>query len=510
MYVLESRDVINKNQAGFRQNRATTDQVLKLVQSASDQLHSREQSKLTICTFFDYEKAYDKVWRDGLLYKMARLGVPKRFLRYTRHFLSGRITTVKVNGFRNKTIRLSEGLPQGSCISPLLFLIFINDIDTNLHPDTLVSLFADDTAIWCQAEGDDDHHKVKERMQKEMEKILQWANEWKMKINEGKTKSILISTKPAEYNWDPKFKLNGKDVITVKEYKFLGILVDNKLMFNEHVSETAKKCKKRVNIIRYLGTKTWGQSLESMRTTYITYIRSCLEYGSSSWWPWISETQKLRLERVQRAGLRAVAGLAQGCPSDFLSLETDVEPLANRMEKIDEILREKYQTLPDKDPRKEMITKKVKTRLKTRLGWRNKTKEKEFCRVENRFKQQPSPWVQYNNVMIDKVKLTKKKTEYTNEQLKALATAKIESYTTNYKIYTDGSTDGKQVNGGAGTHVEDAQGREVARYEDPAGKLCSSYGGECVAMHRACTWIKEKEERMGEEMNVLIATVSPW
>ena len=71
MYVLESRDVINKNQAGFRQNRATTDQVLKLVQSASDQLHSREKSKLTICTFFDYEKAYDKVWRDGLLCKMA-------------------------------------------------------------------------------------------------------------------------------------------------------------------------------------------------------------------------------------------------------------------------------------------------------------------------------------------------------------------------------------------------------------------------------------------------------
>ena len=61
-----------------------------------------------------------------------------------------------------------------------------------------------------------------------------------------------------------------------------------------------------------------------------------------------------------------------------------------------------------------------------------------------------------------------------------MATTKIESYTTNYKIYTDGSTDGKQVNGGAGTHVEEAQGKEVARYEDPAGKLCSSYGGDSV------------------------------
>ena len=508
MYVLESRNVINKNQAGFRQNRATTDQVLKLVQSASDQLHSREKSKLTICTFFDYEKAYDKVWRDGLLYKMAGLGIPKRFMRYTRHFLSGRVTSVMVNEVRSKNIRLNEGLPQGSCISPLLFLIFINDIDTDLHPDTLVSLFADDTAIWCQAEGEDDHNKVKERMQQEMEKILQWANKWKMKINEGKTKTLLISTKASEYSWDPEFTLNGKKVAAIKEYKFLGILVDNKLLFSEHVSETVRKCRKRVNIIRYLGTKNWGQSLESMRTTYITYIRSCLEYGSSSWWPWISDTQKIRLERVQRAGLRAVAGLAQGCPSDYLNLETGIEPLSNRMEKLDAILKAKYEMLPDEDPRKEMIDRKAPIRLKTRQGWRNSTQDGEHNRSINRFDQQPSPWTQFSNIEVDKVELQKKKTEYTNEQLKALATAKIASYVVNYTIYTDGSTDGQQTNGGAGTYVEDAQGREVARYEDAAGKLCSSYGGECVAMYRACNWIREKEDSIGEKLEVLIATDS--
>ena len=71
MHIMESRGLINDNQAGFRQNRAATDQVMKLVQSASDQLHKpKGQSKLTLFTFFDYEKAYDKVWRDGLLYKM--------------------------------------------------------------------------------------------------------------------------------------------------------------------------------------------------------------------------------------------------------------------------------------------------------------------------------------------------------------------------------------------------------------------------------------------------------
>ena len=81
MHTMESRKLLNKNQAGFRQNRATTDQVLRLVQAASDQLHTgKGEPKTTLCTFFDYEKAYDKVWRDGLLYKMVKLGIPGRFI----------------------------------------------------------------------------------------------------------------------------------------------------------------------------------------------------------------------------------------------------------------------------------------------------------------------------------------------------------------------------------------------------------------------------------------------
>jgi len=93
-------------------------------------------------------------------------------------------------------------------------------------------------------------------------------------------------------------------------------------------------------------------------------------------------------------------------------------------------------------------------------------------------------------------------------QLKAISMAKINSFDVNYKIFTDGSTDGEQKNGGAGTYVEDANGREIATYEDPAGALCSSYGGECVAMLRACQWIKEKEEREEECLTILVATDS--
>ena len=146
-HILEARGGFNNNQAGFRRNRCTGDQVLKLVQAASHEMHTKK-GNFTIVTFFDFSKAYDKVWRVGLLHKMIQKGIPYRFVSYVRHFLSSRQTTVDVNGSKSKMFYLNEGLPQGSAISPLLFLIFIDDIDKELSQHTGRSLYADDMAAW--------------------------------------------------------------------------------------------------------------------------------------------------------------------------------------------------------------------------------------------------------------------------------------------------------------------------------------------------------------------------
>ena len=132
-----------------------------------------------LCCFFDYEKAFDKVWREGLLFKMAKMDIPPRYIKYVRQFLSGRKTKVQINGVNSNEFYLNEGLPQGSSMSPLLFIIYINYRDEGIEAG--ISLFADDTAAWIGGDGDRD--STERRMQEVISGVGDWARRWKMKIN---------------------------------------------------------------------------------------------------------------------------------------------------------------------------------------------------------------------------------------------------------------------------------------------------------------------------------------
>ena len=121
--------------------------------------------------------------------------------------------------------------------------------------------------------------------------------------------------------------------------------------------------------------KDWGNSLEIQRTLYIQYTRSCLDYASSSWVPWISDCHMKKLETVQNEALRAMAGLTKTCPNEFLNLETNIEPLRLRYEKNDEITMDGYLRLPETDSRRQLAEIAVPQRLKTRIGWRTKTQK---------------------------------------------------------------------------------------------------------------------------------------
>ena len=404
---------------------------------------------------------------------------------------------------RSNSFLLKQGLPQGSSISPLLFLVYINDIDVDLDPQTTASLFADDTATWLKdGEIRGSNRKLAQR---EVKKIQAWAVEWKMSINTSKTNCMITSTKPDDLKWDPQLQISGNKISPVSQYKFLGVTITNNLRFVEHANKLVQKCRARVNILKCLATKDWGNSTETQRTLYVQYIRSVLEYASSSWHGWMATTHIKRLQRIQNEALRSIAGLAKTCPIDFLHLETGIEPVAVRLAKNDEITWDRYERLPEDDARNQLIKKEHPTNLKTRFGFRDLTSKRLHHKDIVRETTTPplEPWQTLPNLQFESVPLERKKEEYTKEELKAMTVAKIESLDKPIHIYTDGSTSGDQKNGGAGIYVETREGEKLHEESWPAGSLCSSYTGECVAFLRALEWI----ERVNEQ-DVLICTDS--
>ena len=141
---LEENDKLNVFQSGFRKDRSTMDHILRL----ADDIHRGNFSKQsTIAVFLDLEKAYDLVWHGGLLYKMKSIGIKGNIFNFIKDFLHDRQIRVRVGNDLSSSKSLSNGTPQGSVISPLLFLIMINDIPTP-NKDVKISLFADDTSTW--------------------------------------------------------------------------------------------------------------------------------------------------------------------------------------------------------------------------------------------------------------------------------------------------------------------------------------------------------------------------
>ena len=181
-----------------------------------------------------------------------------------------------------------------------------------------------------------------------------------------------------------------------------------------------------------------------------------------------------------------MTGLARTCQVDFLNLETNVEPLKERYRKNDEILFDKCARLPRCDGRRQLIEKEVIPRLKTRHGFRHTTKGRMDMNIKRDTITPPiAPWKTMTQLEVQYVELTKKNSEYRPEQLKQTTLEKIYSIKATLSIYTDGSTNGNQENGGVGVTIRGSNSNLTEESSHSAGALCSSYTGECVAFLEA-------------------------
>ena len=212
------------------------------------------------------------MWHDGLIFKLRQNGVSGKLLNFFQSYLSNRKQRVAINGFYSEFADIESGVPQGSVLGPLLFLVYINDLEKDIKSN--VKFFADDTMLYSIVK---DPTQSASDLNHDLEKINQWANQWKMAFNPDPNKQaneVLFSCKTKSVD-HPQISFNGFPVVQVKETKHLGLVLQFKLNFEKHLFEKMKKAKRIIGMIKHLN---YLLPLKTLNQMYKSLVRPHLDY----------------------------------------------------------------------------------------------------------------------------------------------------------------------------------------------------------------------------------------
>ena len=179
---LNTNNLITENQSGFRPGDSTINQLLYLVNEIHEAFEDPNSLEVR-AVFLDISKAFDKVWHDGLIFKLKQNGVDGRLLKLFESYLRDRQQRVVINGSYSEYLPIESGVPQGSVLGPLLFLIYINDLEKNIK--SKIKFFADDTMLFSIVK---DPAVSATELNHDLNIIRQWAHQWKMEFNPDITK----------------------------------------------------------------------------------------------------------------------------------------------------------------------------------------------------------------------------------------------------------------------------------------------------------------------------------
>ena len=275
-------------------------------------------------TFCDIHKAFDRVWHAGLIHKLEGYGIKHGLLRWFKNYLYDRYQRVLLNGQYSNWGKINAGVPQGSVLGPLLFLLYINDI-TLVTKHCNIRLFADDTCLYINV---DDPEASAQMINDDLQAIADWADRWLVSFSPQKTESMLISNKKIKINHPPLY-FNGVQIKEVTEHKHVGVTLCNNLSWSSHLNETELKSNKRLDILKYVQFKLDRKSLE---TLYKMYVRSVIEYADVVW-AGANKNELTRLDNIQKRAARIVTGATAKVGTDKLYEEVGWERLECRRKK---------------------------------------------------------------------------------------------------------------------------------------------------------------------------------
>ena len=267
---LEDNGFFSKYQSGFRKSKSTNDHLFRLSQTI---MESFNRSEHVIAAFQDVEKAFDSVWHNELRYKIYQLRLPTKLCRLLSDFIVGKVIQVKIEGFLSPKVYPKAGVPQGSNLSPLLVVIYVNDMLNPSHHQTNKSQFADDACQWAVSKNID---LAAEYLQRDLDKLARWYAKLRIKLNPEKTKVIIFSKSRSAIRTEPALSLYGDLLSYYPHIKFLGITFDNRMTFTKHFEKILERCNNKFHCLRIFGQQKVGSKFRNHFTNLQTMCKTSI------------------------------------------------------------------------------------------------------------------------------------------------------------------------------------------------------------------------------------------
>ena len=321
---LESNNLLSDHQYGFRKARSTGDLLSYLTHTWSSSLRDFGESFVVA---LDISKAFDRVWHKALLAKLPAYGFTPSFCKLVSSFLSNCFISVVVDGATSASFPVSSGVPQGSVLSPTLFLLFINDLlhatasdvhsvadDSNLHKSS---------SFQCQPSSNarsQSRLAISSTINSDLRSISEWGARNLVKFNTSKTHLLTISLSNTPSNYPIIFE--DSEIPPLNSINILGLQISSSLSWRDHIFQIAKSASKKLGVL--FRCKQYFNSAQLFEL-YTGFIRPCLEYCSHIWG---SSPYTSLLDRVESKAIRLISDPSLTSTLDPLSLRCKVASLS--------------------------------------------------------------------------------------------------------------------------------------------------------------------------------------
>jgi hypothetical protein len=290
----DEHNIIPDTQHGFRTGKSTVHQLRNVISHARESLAAGKSTGLIA---LDVEKAFDRVYHDGLIYKMAQYEFPTQLTSLVDSFLNGRTFRVAINGQPSASHRIKYGVPQGAVISPCLYSIFTSDLPSSMDHKT--ALFADDVAKFKSARS---ANVIVNGLTKAAKTTHKYMKKWRITVNGQKTQAIFITRRRKRQLPPRTISLFGADVSWSRNIKYLGLFIDKKLTFATHIDYVLTRANNAIKVLYPLLARNSKLHVANKLLLYKLAIRPIITYGT----PALKGIAKSHIKKLQVAQNKAL------------------------------------------------------------------------------------------------------------------------------------------------------------------------------------------------------------